>query len=183
MPLLARNIRHPEAWADAEEQWAGEDFPFAALAELADGRKTLKGGLSFYAVKSKDDPILPRIAAALFMSGEQNNAKKAQFRFVSTEQLDELDVAYAVTLGALKDTKLNSFHYDIRGLNGAKAVELARALCAEEPRIVKQQEIVVEVAKGLRLKRYKVDDLKDAGLSLLKRSGALRFSEKSITVK
>ncbi|MHC2104412.1 hypothetical protein [Methylobacterium sp. CM6246] len=180
MPLLARRIDNDSPWADAEDQWENGDFPFEILHELRDGRSG-NGGLSFYECKARGDNVLKRLAAAFYMQGTQTqDPKKLPFRFVHTNDLDKYGITYAKTLGDIGDVALRGLHYDITELDGPKALTLAKLLLKRPPMVIKQADITINIAKGLRLGWHPSTAAKDKCLSMLNKKSAVKFSERGL---
>lgn len=168
MSLFVRRITKPALWSDLDEPglWAQGDFPFPALQELADGRKT---GLSCFELKTRRDPGLRRIAAALALGGS-GKIENIQFRFIELTLLERLNLQAKKTEGKTPDKEVNNVHIEITGLTGPAAIKFARALRGQI-RIVKRDEILEEIVSGIRKGYLKYDDVNkdDVTKSLAKR--------------
>jgi hypothetical protein len=173
VPLLARSLAAD--WADYCDCWNEADFPFEILSELSDGRAK---GLSCYEVNSIRDLRLVKLAAALWLGTTGNSKKAYTFRFIHTDELDTASVSYEKTHGDLKIADLNSYHYEIKGLRGPSAVELAKIMSRGRARTIKNEEYLNEVAAYIRRGEYDGAQLQKDALNLLNKHGSISFRRK-----
>jgi hypothetical protein len=131
MTLLLRYFQPKRAgmWAKADDPalWKSGNFPYELLHDLHDPR----GGLSFYQVKTRRDPDIKRIAAALnFPSKSTKDSIEAmEFRFVKIADVGKLGLSIKTTNGDTKDPHVNGLHREISGLDGRTAIKLAKMMC------------------------------------------------------
>lgn len=157
--IFARKIDKPHILAECEDKWVNGDFPFETLAELADGRGDK--GLSVYAVSSRRDERLRRLAVAMHMGlGSPGTPQNTQFRFVTEKDLAAIGLLVRQSKGTLKyHSDLNEVHYDITGVDGPKSIALMKSLMKSEPLVVPSVKIIDEIARNVRLSEIKLEQL------------------------
>lgn len=170
MVLLARKIRGA-LWAQAleGEPWKDGNFPYAVLTDLHER----EGGVSFFEVKSKTDPILKRVAAALtFGTGKLSSA---DFRFVKLDgAFHKLGVNVVSTPGRTKDLIVNGIHRELCDMTGKQAVQIAKRMsrhCA----IFSEREVARFVASALTKQQLPLADVQKELLKELAKYGAVRI--------
>jgi hypothetical protein len=175
MTFLARKISKPNFWADFEDQghWKGGNFPFPVLNELRDGFGGTSG-LSCFAVKSKRDPSLRRLAVALQLGTNEKTIPNSEFRLVSFKQLNALGINHNQTDGVLRHlADLNKLHYAISNLSGNQAVALARAF-NRSVTVINLKEMAREVAQCVVRGDLKLQDIPNPILLELRKYGGLK---------
>jgi hypothetical protein len=153
MPLLVRALQTKRAqiWAAADDPalWKNGAFPFEILADLHDPR----GPLSLYEVKSRRDPALIRIAAALHFPKSQakQQVETYTFRGVSPEEFERLGIVFKKTPGDTADADVNELHREITTtLKGPQALKLARLMCRSDPVIFSANRIARAISDSIR---------------------------------
>jgi hypothetical protein len=159
MPFLARRVKGV-LWANASdpERWVGSEFPFELLTDLLD-----KGGvgISVWEVKSKVDPTLKRVAAALMMGSKTNPGREVQsieFRLADKARVEALGIKITSSLGDTRDNEINGLHRDLSDLNAKRAVALLR-LMKTRACVFSAKEVARFVATGLVRQHLPMDAL------------------------
>jgi hypothetical protein len=165
MTLLVRALltKRAQIWAAADDAalWKNGAFPFEILTDLHDPR----GPLSLYEVRSRRDPALIRIAAALhFPKGQtKQQVETYTFRGISPDEFEKLGIEVKKTPGDTADAVVNDLHREIpTTLTGPQAVKLARLMCRNSPVIFSANKIARAISDGIRSKT-----LPDANKDLL----------------
>ena len=154
MPVLVRELtsKRGNLWAKAEDKslWTKGQFPYELLQDLSD----TTGALSFYEVKSRRDPALIRIAAALNFPAANSKSKPqlscVDFRTIDTADVQKLGLTVTATEGLTKDAGVNSLHREITGLTGPIAVRFARVMCQRSNVPFSAEDIAGAIAQGIR---------------------------------
>jgi hypothetical protein len=149
MSFLARKVKGP-LWAHAGEagQWVRPEFPFELLGDLIDKHG---GGISVWEIKSKVDPALKRIAAALTVEPSANSSKAIQsmeFRLIDKAKAQSLGINVTASDGGTKDAGINGLHRELSKLTSTQAIGLLR-LMNKRARVFSAKDVAKSVADGL----------------------------------
>ena len=147
MSFLARKVRGP-LWAQAGEagRWARPDYPFELLPDLIDKDGS---GVSVWEVKSKVDPALKRIAAALTVAPNSSKTiQSVEFRLVDKSRVEALGIVVTVSPGDTQDKEINGLHRELSPLTAARAIALLR-LMNRKAQAFSAKEVARFIAEGI----------------------------------